>query len=88
MLKKLKLRLILHNMLILAFVFSLLFVAFSCFIYIREETKITNALKENIDQAKNIFSENHEEIPSMEDLFHTFSFAVPAKSVSCSIFLQ
>ena len=76
MLKKLKIRLILNNMLILAFVFTLLFVAFSCFVYIREETKITNALKENMDIAKSIFSEGHEDMPSTEDKLYNISFSV------------
>ncbi|MBO5715188.1 MAG: HAMP domain-containing histidine kinase [Clostridia bacterium] len=56
MLKKLKIRLILNNMLILGIVFALLFSAFSLLVYIREEIKITNALKENIVNATNNFA--------------------------------
>ena len=48
MLKKLKIRLILHNMLILGLVFALLFAVISFIMYIREEIKITEDLEKNI----------------------------------------
>lgn len=76
MLKKLKIRLILHNMLILALVFALLFVAFSFFIYIREEVKITNTLNDNMDVAKTVFFQPALEAPIEEDKLYEVSFSV------------
>lgn len=76
MLKKLKFRLILHNMLVLMLVFSILFVAFSAFIYIREETKITNTLKDNTRTAKTNFSNNTSDIPTASDITYNISFSV------------
>ena len=57
MLRKLKIRLILHNMLVLGLVSLILFSAFSFLIYIQEETQITNLLQDNMDSAKQIFSQ-------------------------------
>ena len=76
MLKKLKIRLILHNMLMLAFVFTILFAAFSVFIYVREETKITNTLKENINEAKDNFSNSDENISHTTSQLYNVSFTV------------
>ena len=76
MLKKLKIRLILHNMLMLAFVFTILFAAFSVFIYVREETKITNTLKENINEAKDNFSSSHDNISHATSQLYNVSFTV------------
>lgn len=76
MLKKLKIRLILHNMLIVSLVFSLLFAAFSVIIYIREETKITNALKENIEYAKDSFFEGDSDTEIEESKIYDISFSV------------
>jgi signal transduction histidine kinase len=75
MLKKLKFRLILHNMLILAFVFALLFIAFSVIIYLKEEIKITTTLEENMDKAEEIFSGIIED-NNTEDKFHDVSISV------------
>ena len=75
MLKKLKIRLILHNMLILALVFALLFSAFSVIIYFREENKITNALNQKMNEAKDIFSELIEET-SNEDKTYRVAISV------------
>ena len=76
MLKKLKIRLILHNMLMLAFVFTILFAAFSVFVYVREETKITNTLKENINEAKDNFSNSDENISHTTSQLYNVSFTV------------
>ena len=76
MLKKLKIRLILHNMLMLAFVFTILFASFSVFIYVREETKITNTLKENINEAKDNFSNSDENISHTTSQLYNVSFTV------------
>ena len=73
MLKKLKIRLILHNMLILALVFAILFVGFSAYIYIIEESKITNALKENIDNFRSGTMGND---AISEDKLYNVSFTV------------
>ena len=75
MLKKLKINLILHNMLTLGLVITLLFAAFSFFVYIREETKMTNVLKENIDLAINNMGEISA-IPSSDDKIYDISFSV------------
>lgn len=75
MLKKLKIRLILNNMLVLAVVFSLLFASLFVFVYVREENKITNTLKENIDSAKKIFYED-DQITDIEDKNFEVSFTV------------
>ena len=56
-------------MLILGFVFTLLFLAFSVVIYFREEAKITNTLNENMDVAKNIFSESIEDTSTENTLY-------------------
>lgn len=79
MIKKLKIRLILHNMLILGIVFALLFTAFSIFIYVREETKITNTLSDNMDVAKSIFLGQN--IPqNTDDRIYNISFCVEVDS--------
>ena len=75
MLKKLKIRLILHNMLILAFVFTLLFAAFSVIIYFREENKITSTLNQKMNEARDIFSEVIEE-KSAEDKTYQIALTV------------
>ena len=75
MLKKLKINLILHNMLTLGLVITLLFAAFSFFVYIREETKMTNVLKENIDLAINNMG-GTSAIPSSDDKIYDISFSV------------
>ena len=75
MLKKLKINLILHNMLTLGLVITLLFAAFSFFVYIREETKMTNVLKENIDLAINNMDETSA-IPSSDDKIYDVAFSV------------
>ena len=75
MLKKLKISLILHNMLILALVITLLFAAFSFFVYIREETKMTNVLKENIELAINNM-DGTSAIPSSDDKIYDVAFSV------------
>ena len=69
MLKKLKIRLILHNMLILAFVFTLLFLAFSVIIYFREELKITDTLTKKMNEARDIFSESIEDTSTENTLY-------------------
>lgn len=76
MLKKLKIRLILHNMLILALAFALLFVAFSVFVYIREETKITNDLKDKMEASKISFSHPESEEMETGDKIYNISFSV------------
>lgn len=76
MLKKLKFRLILHNMLVLILVFSLLFAAFSAFIYIREESKITSTLKDNVADAKSIFSSSDAEPTNTDNQKYDVSFSV------------
>ncbi len=75
MLKKLKIRLILHNMLILALVFALLFSAFSVIIYFREENKITGTLNQKMNEARDIFSEVSEE-ESAEDKMYRVAITV------------
>lgn len=75
MLKKLKIRLILHNILILGIVFALLFAAFSLFVYIREEIEITNALKENIMSAAGNFG-GMSSIPNPDEKIYDVSITV------------
>ena len=75
MLKKLKFRLILHNMLVLVLVFSLLFAAFCAFIYIREESKITSALKDNVAEAKLLFSSSDAEPINTDNQKYDVSFS-------------
>ena len=75
MLKKLKIRLILHNILILGIVFALLFAAFSLFVYIREEIEITNALKENIMSAAGNFG-GMGSIPNPDEKIYDVSITV------------
>ena len=62
-------------MLTLGLVITLLFAAFSFFVYIREETKMTNVLKENIDLAINNMGEISA-IPSSDDKIYDISFSV------------
>ena len=57
-------------------VFSLLFVAFSAFIYIREENKISNTLKDNLAEAKSIFANSSIESTNTEDKTYNVSFSV------------
>ena len=85
MLKKLKIKLILHNILILGIVFALLFSAFSLFVYIREEIEITNALKENIVSAVSSFG-TMEIIPNPNDKIYSVSFTVLVDSHGRIIF--
>lgn len=85
MLKKLKIKLILHNILILGIVFALLFSAFSLFVYIREEIEITNALKENIVSAVSSFG-TMEIIPNPNDKIYSVSFTVLVDSHGKIIF--
>ena len=75
MLKKLKISLILHNILTLGLVITLLFAAFSFFVYIREETKMTNVLKENVDLAINNMG-GTSAIPSSDDKIYDVSLSV------------
>lgn len=75
MLKKLKARLVLNHMIVLVIVFSLLFLSFSILVYIREENKITNALKDNIDAAKRVFYEAEETYKSTDKTYN-ISFSV------------
>lgn len=75
MLKKLKRRLILHNVLILSFVFAILFAVFSVFIYIREETKLTNSLKDHTNNAINFFTDNPTYSNSSDDKMYNISFS-------------
>ena len=63
-------------MLIMALVFTLLFLAFSVIIYIREESKITSSLKENMDIAKHSFFEENSNIQINEDKLYNISFSV------------
>jgi signal transduction histidine kinase len=76
MIKKLKRRLIINNMLILSVVFFILLIAFSILIYISEEIKISNELEDNISSAR----ENllHSSLPSIptEDKLYDVSFTV------------
>jgi signal transduction histidine kinase len=76
MLKKLKLRLMLNNMLILAIVFFLLFAAFSVLIYIREESKITNYLEENITAVEKKPTNLPDIIHQSGDVIYNVSFVV------------
>ena len=62
-------------MLTLGLVITLLFAAFSFFVYIREETKMTNVLKENIDLAINNMG-GTSAIPSSDDKIYDISFSV------------
>lgn len=76
MLKKLKFRLILHNMLVLMLVFTLLYAGFSVFVYIREETKITNALKDNMHMVEANFSIPFDPMSNTENGMYDISFSV------------
>ncbi len=76
MLKKLKIRLILHNLLILGVVFSLLCTAFLFFIYIREEIKITEDLKRTMDVAMNNNLHPSINMQNVNDKLYDISFAV------------
>ena len=85
MLKKLKIRLILHNILILGIVFALLFAAFSLFVYIREEIVITNSLKENIVSAASDF-EGMDHMPPPDDKIYELSLTVLVDSSGKTIY--
>ena len=63
-------------MLILALAFALLFVAFSVFVYIREETKITNDLKDKMEASKISFSHPESEEMETGDKIYNISFSV------------
>ena len=62
-------------MLILAFLFTLLFAAFSVIIYFREENKITSTLNQKMNEARDIFSEVIEE-KSAEDKTYQIALTV------------
>ena len=76
MLKKLKLRLMLNNMLILATVFFLLFAAFSVLIYITEESKLTNYLEDNITAVEKKPTSLPDIIHQSGDVIYNISFVV------------
>lgn len=79
MLKKLKIRLILNNILILSIVFVLLFSAFTVLIYIGEENKITNRLEDNLA----LVDKNSTHLPNIlhnsGDIIYNTSFVVLIK---------
>ncbi len=76
MLKKLKLRLMLNNMLILATVFFLLFAAFSVLIYITQESKLTNYLEDNITAVEKKPANLPDIIHQSGDVIYNISFVV------------
>ena len=76
MLKKLKIRLILHNMLLLALLFAILFVAFSLLIYIREELEITDHLEETMRAAVDNHSPPQQDILGIDNKLYEISFTV------------
>ena len=76
MIKKLKRRLIINNMLILSVVFFILLAAFWALIYITEEIKISNKLEDNISTVREDLL--HSSLPSIptEDNTYNVSFTV------------
>ena len=76
MLKKLKIRLILHNLLILGIVFILLFAALLFFIYIREEIKLTNDLNKTMDIALANPSPPFANVVEVDNKIYKISFVV------------
>lgn len=76
MIKQLKKRLIINNMLILSVVFSILLLVFLGLIYISEEVKISNKLEDNISVVREDLL--HSSIPSIpsDDKTYQVSFTV------------
>jgi signal transduction histidine kinase len=76
MIKQLKKRLIINNMLILSLVFSILLLVFLGLIYVSEEVKISNKLEDNISVVREDLL--HSSIPSIpsDDKTYQVSFTV------------
>ena len=76
MLKKLKIKFILHNMLLLSLVAATISVSLFIFTYFREETKITRALESNVMEAMSALPQIDETEIRKENLAYEVSFTV------------
>lgn len=76
MLKKLKIKFILHNILLLSLVVAIISVSLFIFTYFREETKITRALESNVMEAMSALPQIDETESRKENLAYEVSFTV------------
>ena len=76
MLKKLKIKFILHNILLLSLVVAIISVSLFIFTYFRQEAKITRALESNIMEAMSALPQIDETESRKENLAYEVSFTV------------